>query len=35
MCWGKKVNIFVIAGWEEKVVFAIQGLRLEVQGFGF
>ena len=35
MCQEEKIHIFVIAGWEEKVLFVIQGVRLEVQGFGF
>ena len=35
VCLEGKVNIFVIEGWEEKVLFEIFGFRLEVLCPGF
>ena len=35
VCLEGKVNIFVIEGWEEKVLFAIHGLKAWFEIYGF
>ena len=35
VCLEGKVNIFVIEGWEEKVLFAIHGFKVLFEIYGF
>ena len=35
VCLEGKVNIFVIVGWEEKVLFAIHGFKVLFEIYGF